>query len=838
MRIVFLFYCIFYFVTLNGQVNLQNGSANYDIPIFSFSDPKSGLGTSVSLSYSSGNGLVVSNKASNTGQNWNLLAGGSIFRKQNGEPDDQNSTSAFPVIPNGNGRGFNQEVAVYNQDYQSVNWAGDPYSRNYIDNYYPNGFMYSEFPLDMVEQTPSNWPLYQLAPRELALSLRFKSNMDLKWKMSRRALADRQQDIFLFQCNGLSGQFVIGKDGNIMLLGDSKLKITKSTADLSSQNIRTRINEFVITDENGVIYKFSGYEQSEVMKYIDVSNEGSGSFKKFISSCEPTGKYTIQKWVLTEIINPITLEKIVFDYENYNVDMITDKTPSYQSTVGQSSQSVQVYEQRARGQLKRLKNIFLPDGHTVQFFYNTTLSRADVPDDHALAEIKVLYNNEVVNSFALNYGYMVKKEIKNYTDVIAETDKRFTRLCLTNVQKKGSGINEPPYKFNYYTGSESAELKEIVPPFDCMAQDHWGYYNKSSVVNNDDPNPAKEVLKDLMVNNNLYRQPSPGAAKLGLLKSVENPLGGKMTFEYEQNDSKDADNPALTQLAGGVRVFKTIISDGVSAANDVITEYKYKLADGSTSGWGYESPVYTNSREIKIWNASSNQGYTKEGYLKFDLTTTLAKLGLNTAASIAYKVAAKATYKAVVEAAKRAGADLSKFSPMWDPASIYASYVIGKMIDGLFLLFNQTDYVNTNTYSFMPYQAQNPIGTNYSRVEVLNTSVPGGTGKIVNEFSAPANVRSEIPAFTMPYSPKQRYAGWKYGLPVPRVYSQAGVLQSEQINTYNIVVNPFSGNNHKSCKVEVKRPESVWCEVGAQSSTIPLTDFSWEYYYPVRAGWS
>ncbi|MCX6319297.1 MAG: hypothetical protein NTW29_18620 [Bacteroidetes bacterium] len=837
MRMIFLLFGFFSFNVLKSQVSLQNGSAGYEIPLFSYSDAKSGLGTGVSLSYSSGNGLVVSSKASNTGQNWSLLAGGAIFRKQNGEPDDQNSTAAFPVIPNGNGRGFNQEIAVYDQDYQSVNWAGDPYSRNYIDNYYPNGYMYSEFPLDMVEQTPTNWPLYHLAPRELALSLRFKTNMDTKWKMSRRALADRQQDVFLFQCNGMSGQFVIGRDGNIMPLGDSKLIITKTTADLTAQNIRTRINGFTITDENGIIYNFSAYELSEVMKYVDISSEGSGSFRKYVSSSEPTGKYTIQKWVLTEILNPLTQERIIFEYENYSLDLITDKTPSYQSTVGQASEAVQVYEQRARGQLKRLKNIQLPDGHKVVLIYNSNFNRWDVPDDYALAQVKVLYNNEEINAYTLGYGYMVKKEIKNYTDIIPEADKRFARLCLTTVQRTGTGQNEPPYKISYYTGSETTDPKDIVPPFDCMAQDHWGYYNKSTVVNNDDANPSKEVLKDLMLNNALYRQPSSGAARFGLLKTVENPLGGKLTFVYEQNDSKDADNPTLTKIAGGVRVSKTIVSDGVDAANDIVTEYKYKLADGSTSGWGYETPVYTSNREIKIWNASNNQGYTKEGILKYDLASAIAKFGVNTIASVGFKIAVKASFKAAKSAAmlgKLTCEEIAKINPLKDPASLYASYVIGKMIDGLFLLFNQTDYVNSTSYSFLPYQAQNPIGINYSRVEVINTSVPGGTGKVVNEFSAPANVRSEIPAYGMPYSPKQRYASWKYGLPArTAIYSQSGVLQSEQINTYNIVVSPVTGNNHKSCKVEATRPESVWCWVGSQSNAIPLTDFNWEYYYPV-----
>lgn len=810
---------------ISGQVTLQNGSANYQIPIFSFSDAKTGLGIGVSLNYSSGNGLLVSDHAPNTGQGWNLLTGGAIFRKQNGEPDDQNSIGAFPLIPNANQRGFNEQIAVYDEDYQSIPWTGDPYSRYYIDNYYPNGFMYSEFPLDMVD---NNNPLQYSAPRELALLPRFKSNMDKKWGLSRRALTDRQQDVFIYSFNGVSGEFVIGKDGNPLLINDSKVIIEKSTSDLTGQNIRTRINSFTIKDVTGTIYKFSAYELSEVMKFKEISSEGSTSFRKIKSSGEPTGKYTIQKWLLTEIINPATQEKIVFEYEDYDIDIIYNKTPTYQNTVGQTVESVQIYEERARGKLKRLKNILLPDGHKIQFFYNTSLNRVDVPNDYPLAQVKITYNNEDAVTYNLNYGYFLKKQIKNYTDPIDESDKRFARLCLTSVQKTGTNLFEPAYEFSYYTGIESSDPKDIVPPFDCMAQDGWGYYNGNSLINNDDPNPSKETLRTLLKNPDVYRYPTE-AAKFGLLKSVENPFSGKLTFEYEQNDSKDSDNPAVTKITGGVRVFKTILSDGISSANDIVTTYNYKKSDGSTSGWGYEAPTFLSSREIKVWNASTLDGYVKEGALVYNITTAMLNKIVKEAANKAFNDAVSENFR------QQQAEDPAAAVPMPQWAAIYAAFVISGLIDRLIVLFNPTDFFWVEIYNFYPNQNQNPIGINYSRVEVLNTSLPGGTGKIISEFTAPANVRSEIPAYTIPYSPKQRFPAWKYGLPLKTlVYNQAGGNPVKEVtNTYSVFANTVTGNNNKSCKVDVVRPESANCWVGAQTNTLPITDFSWEFYYPI-----
>src|SRR3954462_4900554 len=74
---------------VNGQVNLQTGSATFSLPMFNWQDDKSRLNSLIALNYSSGNGLKVNEVASNVGQGWNLLAGGVITRIQAGEPDDQ-----------------------------------------------------------------------------------------------------------------------------------------------------------------------------------------------------------------------------------------------------------------------------------------------------------------------------------------------------------------------------------------------------------------------------------------------------------------------------------------------------------------------------------------------------------------------------------------------------------------------------------------------------------------------------------------------------------------------------------------------------------------------------
>lgn len=101
----------------------------------------------------------------------------------------------------------------------------------------------------------------------------------IEWKLSRRALTDRQQDVFIFNINGRAGQFVIGKNGQIVTLSDYWVtaKIEKFESDMTASKIRTRINSFKITDETGIIYTFNAMSLSEVLKPKEISNQ-SGKF--------------------------------------------------------------------------------------------------------------------------------------------------------------------------------------------------------------------------------------------------------------------------------------------------------------------------------------------------------------------------------------------------------------------------------------------------------------------------------------------------------------------------------------------------------------------------------
>jgi hypothetical protein len=845
MRKKLLVSCISMFSILNcliAQINMQDGSMTYDIPIYSFADAKSGLSTAINLRYNSGNGLKVNSRASNVGQNWNLMAGGFIVRQQFGEPDDQNSLTTFPAIPVGNVRGFNKDIACYTDNYQSFSWAGDPYSQNYYDNYYPNGYMYSEFPVAIEDQ--SGYVAGNFMPKSLAVTLRFKDYQDKRFKIGRNALTDREQDIFIFNINGEVGQFVIGKNGvpALLNLDKSKYTIDKIAENLSAQNIRTRIKEFTIKDDKGIEYKFSNYELSEVMEYDEIYVEDDNtSFSKRFSGGTPKGKYVINKWNLTEITNTNTNEKILFSYSNDIAYDNSDLIPSYGNTQGQNSESVNIIIAANKGTKKNLSLITLPNNNTVEFSYKVT-PRQDVLNDYPIDKITIKYNSIEQYNCTFNYGYFFNSgitvgfdDLKEYTDFFTEAQQKCLRLYLKSVKKIGTNISEPANEFTYYVGLSAYSLSPggKIPPYGCLAQDHWGFYTSNSNITNTNFNPTKAELKSLLTNT-AYREPSIGSAAVGLLRTIKTPLGATITYEYEQNQAKDADNPALTKNYAGVRVFKITTSPNAeysAESEKTVTQYSYINADGTSSGWGYETPNYFEQKVLKIWNAGSINGYKYSGR----------------SSQFSSGVGAKAEddiLQAVLSSTKSALLRIAISSltsptpkiphPLTVIHEVLKSLFIKGFITRLLVLSNPTNSYTTSSYNYYSQQYQNSLGVNYARVEEKNISITGGVGKTVYEFTAPSNVRAVAPVLAVPYAPSARIASAQYGLPSStKVYHQNGTLLKEIQYQYNTAANGFLiSENHKSCKIHVNTAESGGADNWSIGNGVPASDFNWQYYYP------
>ncbi len=381
---------------------------------------------------------------------------------------------------------------------------------NTVGDYFPNGYLNSEHKVFFADD--GNYDNWVSIPEDMGFIPRFENPLK-SYRHSRRSQADREQDHFLFSFGDVQGKFIIGKNGSILPIEDTRLKFVKYDANMLNQGIRTTISQFDITATDGMIYKFRDFEKTEITRNNATSDNGVvnslTNIALSVSGAPPLQKYVITKWFLSEIVNPFTNEKIVFEYETFTIDDIISKIPIHQASSGTSS--VTLVQNKLKVITKKLKKITLPDGHELVFTYNTN-SRQDLQGDKALQKISVRYNGADKYAYLFTHGYFFKNEIKDESFTPSASEKRFMRMCLKSVQKEGvNAEKEPPLSFSYYSGDNASDDQDCVPPRYSLAQDYYGYYNKSPNASINVETPSDLYMKYLCTGNG--HDLSPGLAK-------------------------------------------------------------------------------------------------------------------------------------------------------------------------------------------------------------------------------------------------------------------------------------------------------------------------------------
>lgn len=795
--ILFLIVVLLSNLTISAQVNLQTGAAEYSLPLYSYTDPANRIGTGITLHYMSGNGLKVNDIPSSVGAGWELQCGGFIQRIQHGEPDDQKRYT---------------EMA-----YTDLGTLGAYPSGNYVNNYYPNGYIYSEYdPTVWINNGGGYTPVFEYFQR--------------KYLPKPEYMADLEQDIFAFNFNGRTGQFVISKPQNgvseIKTLYDSKLKIQKIDGDLNNtNNIRTTISEFQITDENGIKYIFKDAELSQLCTYDQ--NEAydpdglpySGpSYQMYYQGTYPSSNPNLRvvrsttknafvknKWYLSEIVNPLTGVKIIFEYEDYQIDIEGLRTGQYNNADSRTEFSV--VRSRIIGTCKRLKKIKSSLSEIVEFNYYSS-ARIDIPADKSLINIDIRYGGQSKMKWEFEMGYFVKNLIRPLNYSFTTEDKAWSRLCLQSLKRTGTdGISEPPYVFSYYLTS-GGFYTSYVPPLFSFYTDAWGYFNPAMFTQFGDQlyhaYGGNELPKYVYVNRTdggLKLRPTI-ESKNGILKSVRNTLGGTLEYEYELNYFYGVSD--IYYGTGGVRVNKTNFNDDINGSTQ-IKEYKYLKEDGvTTSGWGgSDGQISQISSLLKVYKKCGDQKYV--GMVNKEVSSTLRQnVRLDPEIGLSFK---EGTINQL----------------LWG--------IIASIIADL-LSPNSAEYTATERNSNM-YASHNIIPFQYSRVEVINKMLSGTAGKTVYEFTSPdeANTLFDIdfPTLSTPFSSKQRYASWLYGLPKKiTIYDKDNNIIRKVENEYT----PYKYFHTTASQKWVANKRTFDCYTLPSNGT-GTTEIDHDVYYPI-----
>lgn len=470
---------------------------------------------------------------------------------------------SLPIQLSYNAGGFNpQEIAPWT----GLGWslsAGGVVTRSVMGN--PDAisnYFISPSPLEMPSQTSDPYGFYA-----------YMENL-------RKGDIEAQPDMYYYNFAGQSGKFLVKPDNSI-------LKKEKNNYQIVATNVGFyNGSNIIITDEQGVTYEFREFETS-VMTPDDISTD------------VPIRTYTYPStWYLTKIISADGFEEIEFTYYTTPLDhsqfnnFYQTESAVYQETIPLSGSpsfygpEIKAYQPATvKTKRKYLQQITLKRaGVLITYidFESFVDQRQDLdhntnsgfPGEHLLDSIKV-YTKKVGTTFSLtkqfnfNYGYFTNSGNSGWDH---------KRLRLDNVQEipvLTGALTIPPYSFEYSNDS-------LMPGLNTTAMDHWGFYNK--------PNGSNTLVP----NTNTYggglnitaenREPSFEGASSYLITKIKYPTGGYTMFDYELNQAKEgAFEGAISFNVGGVRI-KRITDYSFDTKKAMEKNYKYELADGSTSG--------------------------------------------------------------------------------------------------------------------------------------------------------------------------------------------------------------------------------------------------------------
>jgi hypothetical protein len=519
-------------------ISLHTGVPNISIPIYEVRNKD--LSLPISLSYHS-SGIRVAETASWVGLGWALNAGGMITRTVQHLPDEGRSSG-----------------------------TNNPAGTGYYD------FGYT-LPPDIIINNP-NYNSLELYD---------------KYKKAAQGLNDSEPDIFSYSLNGYSGKFMFDQSKNPVFFPEEDIKVAVNYNTTNQPN--KRFISFTLTTPDGTKYYFG---ENNAKEY-------TSSLSNYFSTFSGDFDYVCSSWYLTKIesVNGdiITLEYQDEEYSffdlaaeyyilplpNPNATICADpKNVSFTSVRGKklwriiSAHSVVEFHANTKRQ-DLAANINVYNGNEVDLpadqASDITYPKAPKKLDKILIKDKEESNPSIWKEFILQHSYFEADVMEDNAAILNKvkfkTDKKRLKLVGVTERDYTTQYSKPPYLFEY---EEKDNLGQTVklPRRISLAQDRQGYYNGYL------GNLTLVDLAGVCANgNNPNRNPSFNYAKIGILKSITYPTGGRTTFSYQQHLENE-----FTPV-GGLRIFEIRNNDGLTNIERV-KRYEYQ------EGILYTKPTY------------------------------------------------------------------------------------------------------------------------------------------------------------------------------------------------------------------------------------------------------
>lgn len=568
-------------------VNLYTGMIDMRLPLYNLNvDGENSI--NVLLSYDS-SGFIPHKKSDLGGMGWSLIAGGRISRTVNRMPDE---------------------------------YMGNPTSSG--GNQFDSGADLNGF-LTGVRLNPyTNVQVYDLNSGAGGTN-------GGDWRLGSVANGyEGEPDSFNFSVLGLSGKFMIGNDGKVIVeSNDPNIKVDISglkTYGLEN-NCKLTASEIIMKDGKGNTYYFGGDFSKYEVSYTVPGYNGTGNIgtKTY---------YTINAWSISKI-NFADGKEVTFNYvtDSLHQNFCQKDTALTQEDNAKILSLDAFFQDGARsgylencpgglagcmtssqsGQESSETFILLKKSLLESINYNDTSIFINYKDTgYAIAHHYLATN--FFNEFVIDYISLKQSSttIKNYQFNYVDLGGINKRPFLYNIIETKSNSK---YAFEYYnTGN--------LPKYYTKGIDHWGFWNgKDSNTDLVDPGTYNQSTGDYTLSGTV-RGPNTSLYNVGLLSKIIYPTSGYTTFEYEpqnygkriERNSGSAFLPTLTDNygnIGGARIKRQFdYSEYGGLVNEKEYQYSTVLNGISSSGILMNWPRYLYFIE---WQG---QGYYENLFLK------------------------------------------------------------------------------------------------------------------------------------------------------------------------------------------------------------------------------
>lgn len=618
-------------------VSLYTGKIDLSIPIFNITSGN--ISIPISVSYNSG-GIKVDDIASSVGVGWNLNAGGSIIRLIKDLPDNNVGFSLHaendwdlglilnPILTS---YGFNRKYAKPIQNFYI--WSPTNRHKSYKDN--PDYPAYSSEP---VIGNIKGFAYYNSARKDLSPDIFFANAPGLNTKFT--SINNTENAIYPSNSENFTNTFLDGSGCKMESIVVDKRSIN-GTGFFSSPSAGDHYGriydpikdffEFTIVDTKGLKYLFKDEEIRE--NYYSPANlqEGGNGISGFLNATETmiTNNYSknIHTWNLTSITDQKTNKIVTFNYDTYsnnNTELSRNGEPlginlggtyhpnlcKFGFNTSVTAYSCSGYTNNVEKQIKRkrISKIRFDKGE-VFFLYD--LERQDYIGEKALTEIQIKdLNGNIIKKVKFNYSYLISKENCSTPEC--------KRLKLERVDFYGKGTSYNSYILEYDTVNP-------LPKRGSLEQDYLGYYNNNGFIGLSESKPTVYFYDNQGVSSLLpFPRSNVGGKTLqgdfsmipnnyslsGLLKKITYPTGGQSEFVYENNTFNFK---GASYISGGARIKSQIVKSDGEVVKKI--DYKYEEADGKTSGYINNIPVFgfiteynleTSTPVFEVYNKPKN----------------------------------------------------------------------------------------------------------------------------------------------------------------------------------------------------------------------------------------